>query len=264
MRASFTGTVIVGLVTMAIKAFKTTQDHDLNFTLLHRKCKAPLKITHICKVCEQPVSTNDSINGIETSNGWILFEKQELEELEPVSADGHPIRGKQCIPLAQVNSLWYDQAYFMVPTDVQDMRPYALIKRVLRDERIAIVITYTTRGHAYLGLICANHDGLILRRLFYADNLRTIEDFQSGNAQIQLSAKEITLAKRLFKNMTRPFKHESYQDLRYLRLLEVLHAKEKKLPIPRLARQHPVPPRAAYLIDALNHSVVQYKQQTSK
>ena len=191
MRASFTGTVVIGLVTLAVKAFKTTQEHELNFTLLHRACQAPLKITHVCKLCEQPVPKNDSVRGIETPSGWVLFEEHELEDLEPASPDGRPIRGEQCIPLAQINSLWYDQTYFMVPTDVQDMRPYALIKRVLRDERIAIVVTYTTRGHSYLGLVCATSDGLILRRLFYADNMQAIEDFQAGSAPIQLSSKEI-------------------------------------------------------------------------
>jgi len=257
MRASFTGTVIIGLVTMAVKAFKTTHEQELNFTLLHRACHAPLKITHICKMCEQPVPKNDSVRGIETSSGWVLFDEHELEDLEPVSPEGRPIRGEQCIPLAQVDSLWYDQTYFMVPTDVHDMRPYALIKRVLRDERIAIVVTYTTRGHVYLGLICTNHDNLILRRLFYADNMQTIEDFQAGSTPIHLSVKEVTLAKRLFKTMTRPFKHESYRDLGYLRLLEVLHAKEKKLPIPPQKQQRPIPTHATSLVDALRHSVAQ-------
>ena len=259
MRASFTGTVVIGLVTMAIKAFKTTQEQNLNFTLLHRACQAPLKIMHVCKMCEQPVPKNESVRGIETSSGWVTFDEQEIEELEPVSAEGHPIRGEQCIPLAQVDSLWYDQTYFMVPTDVQDMRPYALIKRVLRDERLAIVVTYTTRGHIYLGLICPNQDNLILRRLFYADNMHAVEDFQAGNAPIHLSAKEVTLAKRLFKTMTRPFKHESYHDLGYLRLIEVLHAKEKKLPIPPQRRPRPVPIRTMPLVNAL-HDSVEYRR----
>ena len=57
--------------------------------------------------------------------------------------------------------------------------------------------------------------------------------------------------------MTRPFKHESYQDLGYLRLVEVLHAKEKKLPLPLQKHKLPVPTRTRSLIDALQHSVKQ-------
>src|SRR3990167_1865666 len=259
MRASLTGTLVLGLVTIAVKAFQTTHAQDLHLTTLHRKCQAPVKITHVCKMCEAPVPKNDAVKGIETPNGWVTWEENELADLEPATPEGRPIRGEQCIPLAHVNPLWYDQAYFLVPADAEGMRPYALIKRVLRDESKAVVVTYTTRGHLYLGIVEANEEGLLLRRLFYADEMLSLKDYHSGVAPIDLSPKEIALAKRLFKLMTRPFKHDNYQDLGHLRFLEVLHAKEKKLPIPPQAIPKPVPQQAGSLVDALNRSVTNRK-----
>jgi len=261
MRASFTGTLVFGLVAVEIKAFQTTQAQDLHFTTLHRGCLAPVKVTHICKLCERPVPKEDSTKGIETPNGWVTFDEQELDRLDPITPEGRPIRGEQCFPVASLNPLWYDQAYFLVPAAVEGMRPYALIKRVLREEKLCVAVTYTTRGHLHLGVVVPFDDGLLLRRLFYANELQSMADYHVGMGPVDLSNKEITLAKRLFKMMTRSFKHETYQDLGHLRFVEALHAKEKKLPMPAPIRRDPMPPRVISLLEALTQSVAK-KQKT--
>ena len=115
------------------------------------------------------------------------------------------------------------------------------------------------RPHSPIKQVLMNQEIIAGVGNIYADEMLSLKDYHSGVAPIDLSPKEIALAKRLFKLMTRPFKHDNYQDLGHLRFLEVLHAKEKKLPIPPQRRPRPVPIRTMPLVNAL-HDSVEYRR----
>ncbi len=49
MRALWSGTLSFGLINIPMRLYSATQDHGINFDLLHKKDLSPIRYARICK-----------------------------------------------------------------------------------------------------------------------------------------------------------------------------------------------------------------------
>ncbi len=221
-RAISSATISFGLVSIPVKLYTTTESSgQISFNMLHQ-CGSRLKQQYWCPVDEKVVPREEIVKGFEFAKGkFVTFSREELEALEAESSQLIEIH--EFLPLAEVDPLHFERAYYLGPDKGGD-KPYALLSAAMeRTDRCAIA-SWSARGKQYLVLLRPFQKGLILEQLRYADELRSFEDVQRIEATV--SDKELELAEQLIEQIAADrFDPKKYEDAVKKRLEQVIAQK---------------------------------------
>ena len=73
MHAMFKGAISFGLVSIPVKMFAATEEKDIRFRTLHKKCHTPIKYKKICPTCGEEVGPDDIVKGFEYEPGRFVI-----------------------------------------------------------------------------------------------------------------------------------------------------------------------------------------------
>jgi DNA end-binding protein Ku len=131
-----------------------------------------------------------------------------LKELEETSTQTVDIT--EFVPLAKVDPIYFDRAYFLGPDKGGD-KPYKLLARAMTETGRAALARYAARGKMYLVLVRPIEDKLVMQQLHYADEVRDIGEVPVGDAEVR--EQELKLAKQLVEQIAREtFNPDAYED----------------------------------------------------
>ena len=68
-RATSSGTITFGLVSIPIKVYTATSSQSVHFNMLHESDNGRLKQHYTCSVCAQNVERNETVRGYEYQRG---------------------------------------------------------------------------------------------------------------------------------------------------------------------------------------------------
>src|SRR5574338_687124 len=89
-RATWSGAISFGLVTIPVKLFGATRSEDVSFRLIHAECGTPVERRWWCPYDEEEVAYKSLVKGYEYMKGqFVLFSDQDLDNL--------PVRSKHSI-----------------------------------------------------------------------------------------------------------------------------------------------------------------------
>ncbi len=216
-------TISFGLVSVPIKLYSTAESKAaVSFNWLHKKCGSRLKQQYICPKDAEKVEKDEMVKGYEFSKGqYVTFTPEELKALEEKATNSIDIG--EFVPLAAVDRLYLDRAYFLGPDKGGD-RAYKLLVEALRETGRAAVGQYAVRGQQHLALIRPLGDVLVMEQLHYVDELKAAADVPLGEASVKST--ELTLAKQLIEqSATDEFHPEQYKDTVRGRVLEAIQRK---------------------------------------
>ena len=119
MRTTWNGSLTFGLVSIPVGLAPATKpaarQSDVSFRLLHRECLTPIKQKRWCPEHDRELAPDEIVKGWEASKGqFVVVEEAELEALEGHD-DSRSIEISQFVPVEQVDSIWRDRTYFLVP-----------------------------------------------------------------------------------------------------------------------------------------------------
>src|SRR5262252_5008620 len=131
-RALASLTVTFGMVSIPVKLYAATQAQAaISFNLLHATCGSRLKQQYLCAKEGVVVERTDMVKGYEfAKDQYVVFKPEELKALEEKGT--HTIDIVAFIPVATVDPIYYDKAYYLAP-DKGGARPYALLARAMRE-----------------------------------------------------------------------------------------------------------------------------------
>jgi DNA end-binding protein Ku len=120
-----------GLVSIPVKVFSATETSgSVSFNLLHN-CGSRLKQQYVCLKEGVVVERADMIKGYEfDKDRYVTFMPAELKALEESAR--HTIDIISFIPLAAVDPIYYDKAYYLAP-DKRGAKPYRLLMEAMRE-----------------------------------------------------------------------------------------------------------------------------------
>ena len=128
-RSLVSGTISFGLVAIPIRLYPAVVSERVSFHLLHAKCGSRIKYQTYCPVCDQVVDREDLVKGYEFGKEqYIRVTEDELEALEGEASKDIDIA--EFVPLASVDPIFLDKAYFLGP-DKGGAKPYQLLARAL-------------------------------------------------------------------------------------------------------------------------------------
>jgi DNA end-binding protein Ku len=251
-RSLLSGTISFGLVAIPIRLYPAVVSERVSFHLLHAKCGSRIKYQTYCPVCDQVVDRDDLVKGYELGKEqYIRVTEDELEALEGEASRDIDIA--EFVPLASVDPIFLDKAYFLGP-DKGGAKPYQLLARALEKAEQVGVARFIIRGKESVVLIRPFQRGLILHTMYFHDEIRDIGEIDRGES-VKIKESEVQLALRLIAELAKKsFDPEEYDDEYRQRVLALVKEKAqgKKVTI--------APPRAPRgkvidLMDALKKSL---------
>ena len=187
-------TISFGMVSIPVKLFSATEaSRAISFNLLHKACGSRLKQQYICVKEEVIVPREDTVKGYEFSKDqYVIFTPEELKAME--EAGTHMAEIVEFVPLATVDPVYFDKAYYLAP-DKGGAKPYALLTSALRESGRCAVGRWAARGKQYIVMIRAVDDGLVMQQLMYSGEVRSMKEIDIERTEVR--ATELKLAKQL-------------------------------------------------------------------
>jgi DNA end-binding protein Ku len=203
-------TVSFGLVSIPVKLFSATEaSRQISFNMLHKTCGSRLKQQYICIKEEIPVGREDIVKGYEfAKDQYVIFTPEELKAMEEVGT--HTAEITEFVPLAAVDPVYYDKAYYLAP-DKGGAKPYALLAAALRETDRCALGRWAARGKSYVVMIRPVEDGLIMQQLLYAGEVRDMKDIEIPETDVK--PQELKLAQMLIEQQSSDtFDPSQYKD----------------------------------------------------
>ena len=258
MRTIWNGSISFGLVSIPVGLAPATKpkarQSDVSFRTLHRECKTPIRQKRWCPTHEREVGPDEIVKGWEVAKGqFVIVEDADLEAIERQS-DSRSIEIMQFVNLAEVDPVYFDRTYLLVPGGAPaQRRPYVLLLDAMRDMDVAALGRMVIRGSEYICLIRPKDDALALETLFVAEDVYSQAEISEAVGETDVQGPELDLARQVIESLVAEFDGQALtsqyrQDLR--RMLEAKLAGEE------IARPEPVEEAPVIdLMDALRASV---------
>jgi DNA end-binding protein Ku len=224
VRSIGTANISFGLVSVPVHVYSTGESASgISFNLVHKECGTQLKQYYKCPKHDVTVERADMVKGYQFAKGqFVVFTPEELKSLEE-KGDGS-ILINEFIPLAQVDRIYLEKAYYLGPDKGGD-RPYRLLAEALKKSGRAGLGQYAARGHQNLVLVRPTKDGvLVMEQLHYADELRPSAEVPLGEGEVKPA--ELNLAMQIVEQgATEDFKPEAYKDTVRIKVQEEINKK---------------------------------------
>ena len=255
MRAIWSGAVSFGLVSVPIKVYSATTNHDVRFHQVHGVDGGRIRYKRTCQVCDEVVEYADIAKGYETADGELItLDENDLNSL-PV-ATGHEIDVIEFVPADQIDPLLFDKSYFLEP-ETKAAKPYALLREALTETDRMAVVKVALRQRETIALLRVRGKAIVLQTMLWPDEVRE-PDFDILETDVELRPQELQMASSLVESMGADFDpadfHDDYRDA----VVELIESKKEHgdaRPAPVVDRRDDGADSMSDLLSALQASV---------
>jgi DNA end-binding protein Ku len=214
-RSIWSGSISFGLVNVPVKLFTAVRKKDVHFNQLHEKDGGRIRQKRVCSIDEQEVPYEEIAKGYEISSGqYVMIEPEELDALDPEAT--HTIDIEDFVHLDQIDPLFYDSSYYLVP-DERGAKPYRLLLEAMQEaDKVGIALVALRP----LG------DALVMSTMNFADEVVPQEEVEGlPGRQTRVSEKELKMAQQLIDSLSADFEPDRYADTYREKVLDLIERK---------------------------------------
>lgn len=207
MAYSYKGSISFGLVYIPVTLHSTIKENDIGFNMIDKKTMSRVKYKKTCADCEgREVKQEDIVKGFEYEDGkYVIFEESDFEKIK--SKKDKNITIEKFVNLSEVDPLYFDKPYYVVPTGAE--KAFAVLLSAMEQEGKAAIAKTVLGTKETLILIRAKYGQMLLNTLFFEEEVTknpAKEITEKGNAA------ELKMAKAIIEGMTGEFNPEEYRD----------------------------------------------------
>jgi len=160
------------------------------------------------ELSEKPVPTQEVLKGYEIEPGrYVTFQPAELAAVRAQTSTELTVA--EFVRLAEIDPIYFETSYYAAP-DRGGEKPYALLHAALTKTNYAAIGSLAMHGREHATVIRAGQRGLILHTLFYQNEVRAEEEYQSDPKLA--NAKELELAETVIRAWAAPFDASKLKD----------------------------------------------------
>jgi DNA end-binding protein Ku len=223
-RAIWTGAVSFGLVNVPVRMYSAIDEHTLHFHYLHVKDDSRIGYEKVCKQEGKPVPDKEIVKAFEYEKGEFVYMTDEDFEAAQVDQGQRTIDIRDFVPYEEVDPILFRRTYYLGP-DKGSEGVYALLVRAMEDSGLAGVGKYVMRDRQNLGLLRVREGVLTLEQMYFADEIRSLEDIKPKG--VRVPKRELELAEQLIEAYSGTFDPTKYEDTYRDALCEIIRAKRK-------------------------------------
>ena len=258
-RSLWSGSLSFGLVNVPVRLHSAVKDRDLHFRQLHGTDGVPIEQKRFCSKEDKEVAWEEIAHGYDLDGELVVLTDEELALAQPRKT--HTIDIEQFVDLADVDPMYFDHPYFLVPTDTEGAaRAYRLLVEAMEAGGRAALGRVVLFSKEYLVLIRVREGRMALTTMLWHDEVRPRDDVETPGGKG--ARKEIEQAVALIEALTVDWDPSRYQDRHRRRLRELVKKKQKGETIKapgKATEPEPVPD----LMAALERSLADAKKKAA-
>ena len=144
-RPNWKGYLKLSLVSCSVALYSaTTTSQRIRFNIINKKTGNRVRNQVVDAETEEPVEKEDRVKGYQIEKGqYVLVEDEELDEVALEST--HTIDIEAFVPRSEVDEIYLDKSYYIVPNDKVGKEAFAVIREAMKKEDlvgIARVVLY--------------------------------------------------------------------------------------------------------------------------
>lgn len=224
-RATWTGVISFGLVSVPVEMFSATKEHEVSFHQFQRGTSDRIRYQRINERTGEEVPYNQIVKGADVGDGeYVIVEADELEAIAPGRSKNLEIH--QFVDLDAINPLYFQKTYYLGPGSDETVNTYALLRDAMADTNRAAIATMVMRTKEYLAAIRVDGDLLVLETMFFADEVRDPKEVLNRFPETSRARpQERKMAAMLIESMTGEWRPEDYRDTYTDRVRELIETK---------------------------------------
>ena len=255
-RSMWRGAIQFGLVTIPVKLYLATEARGgLSFHLLHKECGQRIQMRVNCPEHGE-IPRSDTVRGFEYAKGqYVIIGDEDFENV--------PLKTVRAIEIALFVDASRDshganfvkQAYYIEPEAI-GRKAFNLLKQVLGDEGLSAICKIVLKDREQLAALNPYSKTMVLTTLYWPDEVRSIDELELPDEQVDFKPAEIAMAKQLVAAMRGEFSADEYKDDYRQALMAVIEAKVAGQPA-EVREPVAAPTRITDLMSVLEASLAQ-------
>jgi DNA end-binding protein Ku len=252
-RPNWKGYLKLSLVSCSVALYSATTTNDrIRFNIINQKTGNRVKYNVVDAETGDPVETEDRIKGYEIEKGnYILVNDEELDEVALEST--HTIDIDSFIPRDEVDELYMDESYYIVPNDKVAYEAFGVIRDAMKKENLVGLARVVLYRRERLLMLQPRGNGLMGTGLRYKAEVRAEDKYFDEIPSVKVPPDMLELAVHILKSKQAHFDPTQFEDRYEHALVQLIKAKAAGKAPPKAAE--PPPSNVVNLMDALRRSV---------
>ncbi|MCO7218972.1 Ku protein [Klenkia sp. PcliD-1-E] len=223
MRSIWKGAVSFGLVSIAVKLYSATEDHDVKFHQVHRTDGGRVKYRRVCSIDGEEIEYRDIAKGFELPSGeLVVLTDADMDEL-PLGST-HEIEVLQFVEQSEIDPIHFEKTYYLEPEGTAT-RPYVLLRTALENAGQVAITKIAIRQRESLAALRVRDGVLVLHTMRWPDEIRAPE-FGFLDEDVEAKPAELKMAESLIATMSGTFDPSVFTDDYKEAMAALLEAKQ--------------------------------------
>jgi len=223
-RPVWTGAISFGMVSIPIRLVPAVRKKSISFNQLDDQTMSRIRYRKVSEATGEEVPTEHIVKGFDMgAENYVLITDDDLAPLAP--AKSKEIGLETFVPVDDVNPLMYDASYLVIPDKTP--KPYALLATAMAGSGRVGIGRFVMRQKEYLAAVRSDGTYLTLSTLVFPDelvDLGTVDGFEALD-DVDISDKELLMAKSLVEALSEDFQPANYQDEYRLAVEQIIEQK---------------------------------------
>ena len=223
-RPVWKGQLRLSLVSIAVELYTATKTSAKpSFRQIHEPTGKPINYEKVVAGIG-PVDKDEIMKGFEYEKGdYVLLTDKEIDAVKLETK--RTLELTQFVGACEIDPIYYDKPYFVVPADDLAEDAFRVIRDALRQSEKVGLGQLALRGKEYLVALRASGTGLLLETLHYEEEIRKSDAFFSGISSASAEEDLLEVAAALIKKKTHKFDASVFKDHYQTALRELITRK---------------------------------------
>src|ERR1700677_2659408 len=211
-RATWSGFLSFGLVSVRVVRFSATADQTIHFNQLHKNTSHRVRYKKVDEETGEELSTEDIVNGYPLGGGeYVVVTREEMAEAAPGKSE--LIEIQDFVDLEEIDPIFFRQSYYLAPKGKGSDRAYALLLEAMNETNKVGIATLVLRDKEHLVAIRPSEKVLMLETMYFEDEIRDPKQELATLPPVgHANAKELSIAKKLVESLTDKWEPSRYKN----------------------------------------------------
>ena len=251
-RPNWKGYLKLSLVSCSVALYPATSTSQrIRFNIINRKTGDRIRNDVVDAETGQPVEPEDRVKGYQYAKGeYVLVEEDELDNVALEST--HTIDIEQFVPMSEVDRIYLDESFYLLPQDEVSQEAFAVIREAMRKDDLVGLARVVIYRREHLLLLAPRGKGLMATALRYKSEVRDEKAYFDGIKDIKVPPDMLKLAVQILESKRGRFDPSKFEDRYESALMQLIEAKRAGKKPPVISEERPS--NVINLMDALRRS----------
>lgn len=253
-RPTWEGHLRLSLVTCPVRLFKAVGEGDqVHFNLLHRET-----LNRVKQMWKDPedgiVERKDLVRGYQIERDrYVVVDDDELKQMKLESTKVIDI--ERFVDGGEIDRLYWDEPYYLVPDGKPAQDPYAVIREAMRGENQVALGRLVMSNRERIVAIEPRGKGLLLSTLHSQDEVRSEDDAFDAIADVKIDRRMVEIATQIIAQAKGPFDPTEFHDRYKEAVRKLVEAKAEGESVVHRPAATPAESNVIDLMEALRRSL---------